>query len=60
MFTIMIFEAFGVKYDIRFSCKKARAIKKVKDISPTAFIHYAEEVPRTKFFKRQKKTIIRQ
>jgi hypothetical protein len=59
MYTLIIYEAFGVKYDCRFSCSKQRAIKKVQGITPTAHIHYIETVPKTKLFKKQQKTIIR-
>ena len=59
MYTIAIYEALGVKYDVLFLHGKRTAIKKIKAIIDTAHIHYIEEVPKTDYFKQQPRLIIR-
>lgn len=59
MYTLAIYEAFGVVYDQRFKGSKESAHRRIKKITETAHIHYLEEVPQTIYFKNQPEQIIK-
>lgn len=56
--TIVIFEAFGIKYDQYFNMDKKRTLQYLKSISDTTHIHYIEEVNDKKLSHPRKKIII--